>query len=40
MEHLAANNLHSLLQSAYKQQHSKETALRRVKNDILMSMNK
>ena len=38
MEHLTANNLHSLLQSAYKQQHSTETALLKVKNDILMSM--
>ena len=38
MEHLTVNNLHSLLQSAYKQQNSKETALLKVKNDILMSM--
>ena len=30
--------LHSLLQSAYKQQQSTETALLKVKNDILMSM--
>ncbi|PFX27710.1 hypothetical protein AWC38_SpisGene7593 [Stylophora pistillata] len=37
-EHLTANNLHSLLQSAYKQQHSTETALLKVKKDILISM--
>ena len=39
MEHLTSNNLHSQLQSAYKQQHSTETALLKIKNDILMSMN-
>ena len=33
MEHLTANNLHSQLQSAYKQQHSTETVLLKVKND-------
>ena len=37
-QHLTANNLHSQLQSAYKQQHSTETAVLKVKNDILMSM--
>ena len=38
MEHLTANNLDSQLQTAYKQQHSTETALLKVKKDILMSM--
>ena len=38
MEHLTANNLHSQLQSAYKLQHNTETALLKVKNDILMSV--
>ena len=38
MEHLTANNLHSQFQSAYKQEHSMETALLKVKKDILMSM--
>ena len=39
MEHLTANNLHSQLQSAYKQQNSTETALLKTKNVILMSIN-
>ena len=39
MEHLTANSLHSQLQSAYKRPHRTETALLKVKNDILMSMN-
>ena len=38
-EHLTVSNLHSLLQSAYKKHHSTETALLKMKNDILMSMN-
>ena len=38
MEHLTANKLHSQLQSAKTQQHSTETALLKVKNDMLMSM--
>ena len=38
MEHLTANNLHSQFQSAYKQKHSAETALLKVKSDILISM--
>ena len=37
-EHLTANNLHSQFQSAYKQKHSAETALLKVKSDILISM--
>ena len=38
MEQLTANNLYPQFQSAYKQQHSTETALLKVKKDILMSM--
>ena len=38
MEHLTANKLHSQLQSAKTQQHSTETSLLKVKNDMLMSM--
>ena len=39
MDHLTANDVHSHLQSAYEQQNSTETALLKVKNGILMSMN-
>ena len=38
-EHLAVTERLSLLQSAFKSLHSTETALLKVKNDILVSMN-
>jgi hypothetical protein len=38
LNHLKINNLHEVLQSAYKQGHSTETALIRVQNDILQSI--
>ncbi len=40
IEHLKINKLYDDLQSAYRQLHSTETALLRVKNDILMEMDK
>ena len=38
MDYLTENNLHVLTQSAYKKHHSVETALTRVQNDILLSL--
>ena len=38
--HINSNNLFPALQSAYRKFHSTETALLRVTNDILLSMNK
>ncbi len=40
IEHLKLNKLYDDLQSAYRQLHSTETAFLRVKNDILMEMDK
>ena len=39
-DHILCNNLHEQFQSAYKPNHSTETALMRVQNDILMSVDK
>ena len=38
-EHMMANGIYSMFQSAYRQYHSTETALLRVMNDILLKMN-
>ena len=38
--HMTANNLFPVLQSAYRQNHSTETALLKVKNDLLLNMDK
>jgi hypothetical protein len=40
MEHLTINNLHDTKQSAYKKNHSTETLLTKVHNDIMLSMSK
>ena len=37
-DHLACNDLHVLLQSAYRSCHSRESALMRVHNDIMISL--
>ena len=38
IDHMTTNYLHMPLQSAYKQNHSTESALLKVKNDILLNM--
>ena len=38
--YMTDNNLHEVMQSAYKARHSTETALLRVQNDILLDMDK
>ena len=37
-DHMTTNKLHFLLQSAYKEHHSTESAFLKVENDILMNM--
>lgn len=38
-KHMASNNLYPTLQSAYRKNHSTETSLLKVFNDILLDMN-
>ena len=38
IDHISSGNLHEKFQSAYKPNHSTETALTRIRNDILMAM--
>ena len=38
IDHMTANGLHMQFQSAYKQHHSTDSALLKVKNDILLNM--
>ena len=38
IDHMTTNDLHMPLQSTYKQNHSTESALLKVKNDILLNM--
>ena len=38
--HMTVNKLYPLLQSAYRKNHNTETALLKVKNDLLLAMNK
>ena len=40
IDHMTTNDLHMPLQSAYKQNHSTESALLKVKNDILLNRRK
>ena len=39
IDHVSSGNLHDKFQSAYKPNHSMETALTRIRNDILLALN-